>query len=349
MKRLFLLFALCTTCTFLSSCPHAAEIPIHNAGFEDGLSNWPLMPTFKGNISITTAQAHSGTKSLHLQSTPAHSSVMLFQTITPITGNTVYHLSALVKSGDAPNGNVTAVIKLEYYNAAGKNTSGVNGRISLPPNCDWTPINVTARADADTTRVKIYARLMSKGELYFDDFKLEKPDIQLLPPTRLQAIAEKPVPVKLRAWTDQAWPENQTPPITLKVTRPNGEKIITPQITRESDQQFSLSATLSPIASGYYEIYALLNGTTSPTAARTYMTVENRRPQNLSETGNILWHGKPFFPIGIYHPENFDYYNRGNTDTIDSNYKLIAENGFNTVQGNSTNNLNTLKTYLDAA
>jgi len=349
MKLLHLILVLCCSVWLLSSNVLASEISIPNNGFENDLNSWPLATTFKDNVNIANEQAHSGTKSLHLQSTPAHSSVMLFQTINHISGDTVYHLSAQVKSGDAPNGSVTAVIKLEYYNAAGKNTSGVNGRLSLPPNSDWTPINVTARADTDTTRVKIYARLMSKGELYFDDFKLEKPDIQLLPPTRLQAVAGKPVPVKLRVWTDQAWPENQTPPITLKVTGPGGEKIITPQITRESDQQFSIGADLPPIASGYYEFHALLNGATSPTAARTYMTVENRQPQNLSETGTLLHNGKPFFPIGIYHPENFDYYNRGNTDTIDSSYKLLAENGFNTVQGSSTNNLDTLQTYLDTA
>src|SRR5690606_21976014 len=62
------------------------------------------------------------------------------------------------------------------------------------------------------------------------------------------------------------------------------------------------------------------------------------KPQHLTENGTILHNGKPFFPLGMYHPRH-----------TAEGYKLLAEHGFNAIQGNATNNMAALKASLDLA
>jgi hypothetical protein len=354
MKKQFLTLAL--TLPWLAGTPLlAAEVPMPNSGFEDDFKTWTApTPKLKDNISISSDTAHTGSKSLRLSSQPnGNTGPMLFRTVQGIQPNGVYYLSAWVRSTEATSGSIAAGIKLEYYNAKGQNTSGVNGRISLVPSSDWAQVTVTARADADTRYVKIYARQFGNGTLHFDDFQLEKPDVQLLDPTRLLYVPGQPVDIDLKVWTGDRWKSDSLPTFSLEATHDGKATTYQPQVKTVNEQEFVLSTQLPAINSGAYVIKAFLNGTPAKSVARTYPSVPNRKPANLTETGTILHQGKPFFPIGIYHPQNYTWYKVGGTDNtvngVREDYKRIAEMGFNAVQGSSDSNLDSLGEYLDEA
>jgi hypothetical protein len=67
-------------------------------------------------------------------------------------------------------------------------------------------------------------------------------------------------------------------------------------------------------------------------------TSDERRPDRIIGTGTLLWQGKPFFPIGIYHV---------NHTAVE--YRTLAENGFNMIQGMFPGNLDTFIKSLDLA
>jgi hypothetical protein len=65
---------------------------------------------------------------------------------------------------------------------------------------------------------------------------------------------------------------------------------------------------------------------------------ERRTPDQISETGTLLWQGKPFFPIGIYHVSH-----------TAGEYRTLADNGFNMIQGPFPGDVETFMTCLDLA
>src|SRR5260221_5834248 len=65
---------------------------------------------------------------------------------------------------------------------------------------------------------------------------------------------------------------------------------------------------------------------------------DQRKPGRITETGTLLWHGKPFFPIGIY-----------NVNHTAAEYRTLAENGFNMIQGMFPGNLDRFMNSLDLA
>ncbi len=63
-----------------------------------------------------------------------------------------------------------------------------------------------------------------------------------------------------------------------------------------------------------------------------------RKPGRLTADGALLFHGKPFFPIGIYH-----------VDHTDAEYAMVAANGFNAIEGSFTTNVQGFRKTLDMA
>src|ERR1700737_3342910 len=62
------------------------------------------------------------------------------------------------------------------------------------------------------------------------------------------------------------------------------------------------------------------------------------KPDSITETGTLLWQGKPFFPIGIYQVNH-----------TDAEYRMLAQNGFNMIQGRFPGSLDTFMESLDLA
>ena len=63
-----------------------------------------------------------------------------------------------------------------------------------------------------------------------------------------------------------------------------------------------------------------------------------QKPERLTANGTLLWRGKPFFPIGIYHVNH-----------TEEEYALLAAHGFNTVQGHFATEVTPFLKTLDLA
>ncbi len=345
----------------LAWAPLEAATPsrLKNPGFEDGLSRWSLPAARLGEIGAVAATeeaARSGRRSLRLDTSIPRErggpTTMLFQTIHGIEPGAIYYLTGWAKGGEGGRGSIRAAIKLEYYNAEGRNTTGVNGYQSLLANGEWTRVQAVARADVDTTHVKIYARNMErKAVVFFDDFEFSQPDVVILEPTRLTHLPGRESQVTLKVWTRDPLSAEARPEIIA--THEEREQRLPAKVREIGERTYELSTTLPAIERGFYQLNVALGEERSPVVARTFETIAQRKPESLSDMGAILHNGKPFFPIGIYHPQNHTWYRLGATtndvEGVVEDYRRLAEMGFNAVQGNATRNLDRLGRFLDEA
>ena len=67
-------------------------------------------------------------------------------------------------------------------------------------------------------------------------------------------------------------------------------------------------------------------------------TAGGTKADRITETGTLLWQGKPFFPIGIY-----------NVNPTAAEYRTLAANGFNMIQGMFPVKLDAFRKSLDLA
>jgi hypothetical protein len=74
----------------------------------------------------------------------------------------------------------------------------------------------------------------------------------------------------------------------------------------------------------------------APGADDSARAKDPRQPEYLSDTGVLTFKKKPFMPIGLYH-------------VAADQYALIADNGFNAVQGDASTDLKRFKASLDLA
>ncbi len=329
------------------------EVPIENASFEQGLARWSNWFESPGClVQPSGSVARSGGSSLHLSNLKAEGKgrMMVFQTVRDIEPDTMYHLSAWAKSDASPRGSVRVGLKLEFYNAEGKNVSGVNGYSSLVKGADWERITAVGRAGRDVATVRIYARLYTEGSVYFDDLQLTTPELVVDEPTRLTHVAGQPVDVRMVIWANSG---SAPADVSIEATHEGKTTSYQPAVEPLGENRYALTATLAPIQKGHYELNVKSNGELSERTARTYASHQQRKPAGLSDTGTLLHRGKPFFPIGIYHPRNYAYYKAGGKtngiETAKESYALIAANGFNAIQGSSTHNLDDLGRDLDLA
>jgi hypothetical protein len=182
---------------------------------------------------------------------------------------------------------------------------------------------------------------MNKGAIYFDDMSFEKvrgaPDIVVQQP-RMAAEAGAPINAHFDIWLRKWQPADGLPKVEFEVTGAGETKTYPAKVEALDEQRFTASAQLPPLEEGDYSIVIKSGDWSTPDVARIFVTPQNRRPKNLTETGTLLWNGKPFFQIGMYHP-----YQREN------DYRLLAENGFNAVQSVGPGNLERFKADLDLA
>ncbi len=320
----------------------AQDIALENSGFEKDLQSWTAVPqTFSGQAAVVTDIFHSGEKSLRVDATEKDNRPFVLRRVQNLEGGATYRLRAWAR-GTAGQAGQIAALKIEFYNAAGKNTSGAYSKYSaLPANGDWKQIEVTMAADFDTTYASLYVRVMNKGAIFFDDMELEKvraaPDIVVLQP-RLAAESGAPVNAQFDIWLRQWKPADGTPPVSFEVQSTRETKTYSAQVQSLKEGRFAVSAQLPPLDEGDYSVIIKSGNWSTPDPARIFVAPKNRQPKNLTNTGTLLWNGKPFFQIGMYHP-----YQREN------DYKLLAENGFNAVQSAGPGDLDRFKADLDLA
>jgi len=329
-----------------------------NPGFEEGLKGWvKSSDPSDDKITASTDFARTGQTSLKLDGTTVtdgrSTSAMAFQNVISVKPNTMYYLTAWAKGGKAAHGSVKVAIKLEFYNKDGVNTSGVNGYHNLLENGEWDKLQVIAKTDPDTTQVKVYARSFDKTVAYFDDFLISQPDLMAVEPTRIVHVPNEETPVSINVVTSQPLTEKQRGDVGVLVENGGKKARMEASVAEIGDCLYQIKATLPPIVEGSFKITPFVGELESPVSVQTFPGESNRKPDNLSETGTILKDGKPFFPIGIYHPQNYTYYKVGGksngVETVGEDYDKIAQAGFNVVQGSSGTNLEEFGKYLDEA
>jgi len=270
------------------------------------------------------------------------------QGIKNLTGGAVYQFSAWARV--APGSPVvTAAIKMEAYGAEGS-TGELYGTKELKADGSWTKITLQQRVSGDTDHASLLLRVFGDGAVIFDDATFEEvghaPDLTVIGPLKLTIAPATSFKSTFELLLREPWKDANLPAMTATLSSldaaDNSPELqnIPAAVAREKDNQLKVMITIPKLKPGSY---AVQFQTQSDEPLKTiypayiFTTVADRKPAALTADGTLLWNGKPFFPIGMYHAGG------------DDNYKLLAENGFNAVQGDAVLDLDKFKASLDLA
>ncbi len=321
---------LITVCCFAQD--EALQIELPNGGFEDGLSGWSIVhPDF---TTVDTEIAHSGASSLRLSDATGASNAYVAQAATDLEGGATYTLRSWFR-GESPDGRAAAAMKIEGYTDEGTNPLGRYVRRTLPAAAgEWELLELQVEFPPEVTRASLLVRLFGAGTVWFDDVSFERtapaPLVVLGPERQIVQPDQRTVTLFARIMD-----EGEGEPLVITLTGEDGA-VITAETTmqRAENGVYDLTLTLPELVPGGYTVQATLAGEASG-SAMLFVPLKDRKPQNLTETGTILVDGKPFFPIGLYHVSA-------------SHYPMLAEAGFNCVQGIGPGNLERFGETLDA-
>lgn len=317
------------------------DLPVNNAGFDRGTQYWYLS---KPELMSHDPQVgRNGPGSLKIVDTTGSSNPFAAQSVRGIQPGATYELKAWVKGLGFVD--CEAAVKLEWYNDKGQNTSGIYGRIHTRGSDEWQEVKITAPADWDSTRVSILVRLFGTGVVWFDDVSLtrvaEPPVVRLITGS-IGLEPMSPRVVDLDVWIpmkDRA-SERLSVILTKDGRSLEGWALENPTIKPgpKDTAVYSWKLQLPALNPGEYSLIVKMPEVDPDFEASMTVAVapEKRKPANLTDTGTILVDGKPFFPIGLYHV------------SIDR-YKLLAQHGFNAVQGVGTSDPDHVLRMLEAA
>jgi|GEM_PF-831650 len=326
------------------------NIPLQNPGFEDGLTHWSIPAQFKDQASQANSPVHGGNKAVKIDASQKTNMPFIGNVASGLAGSATYQFSVWARVAPGSPA-VDAGVKMENYNDDGKNTSGKYGRLKLPANGEWKQLSVTSQVDVDTTRSNLLLRVFGKGTVIFDDatFALVKnpPEVTVSNNQMMVVTPNRAHRITYNLFFLQAWDGDIMPEVTSNL-RPIGTPVDSPDAVIDrpyirggaDKHHFSVTVNIPKLAPGDYlmDLGYRRDGKFLQTNRPVYIftSVPNRKPANLTDTGTILWHGKPFFPIGMYHVSSADF-------------KALADNGFNAIQGTSSLDMDAFKKSLDDA
>jgi hypothetical protein len=324
-------------------------LPLANAGFEDNLASWAILPAFKGQIEAIESPVHSGNKAIKIDATKKLNSPFVAQSIGGLTGGAVYQFSAWARVVPGSPA-VTAALEMEAYGTAGS-TGELYGTKKLDADGTWTKITLQQRVSGDTNHANLLLRVFGDGVVIFDDATFEEvghaPDLTIISPAQVTTAPEKSFKSTYELILREPWNKAELPKMTATLSSldegDNSPELTNiPAVVARGDKEDQLKATITipKLKAGSYGVQFQTQGdeplqTVYP--AYIFTTLVDRKPKALTQDGTLLWNGKPFFPIGMYHPGGED------------SYKLLAENGFNAVQGDAVHDLVQFKARLDLA
>jgi hypothetical protein len=318
-----------------------ANIELQNPGFEElrkGYSEGSF-ERFRDLIDTDNKVSHGGNVSLRIGSERGSENPWVAQSVANLEAGAVYLFRAWVRT-DPENKGSLAALKVEFYNAQGRNTSGLYQRLQPPANGQWVAIELPARADPDTVRATLLLRLFGPGRIWFDDLELQKvaaaPPLTLMP--ERQAILPNADPAfKLSLRLLPTPKDDSLPAVKFDLTAAGGKTVpLEANLKPTAPGAFEASLALPAAKPGEYIIGARLEGNDHVAVARVFVPLEKRKPKFLSDDGAILVDGQPVLPVGIYHVGTADY-------------PELARRGFNCVQGIATTELTQFGQSLDAA
>lgn len=316
------------------------DVELTNPGFEEGKKGWSdsAFTKWPKLVALDNQVAHGGHASLRISSERGSENPFVGTGAKDLQGSATYAFRTWAKCDPTVRGNVAAV-KIEYYNAAGQNTSGYYTRLSLPTDGQWVPLEVRAKADPDTVRASLLLRLFGVGRVWFDDVQCQMvalaPKVTLSPERQvIPAGKDREIPLTVRL--AKPVEGDGLPALKFTVLTPPDGTPYQPEaaLKRVDGRTFEAVAKMPTMVSGAYQVECALGEDRG--SVRVFVPVEKRQPRFLTDTGTILVDGKPFFPIGIYHVGT-------------SQYPELARRGFNCVQGVSSMDLEIFGKGLDAA
>jgi hypothetical protein len=323
----------------LSGACLAQEAPqnlLRNPGFE-AEGDWGMRPPEM--ISYDDTIARSGERSLKISDTEGQSNPWAPQAVTELDGGATYTLSAWYRTPPEGMGEQwAAALKIEFYNAEGENTKGKYARSTEATGGEWREISKTAVAPPDTTRAAVLVRLFGGGTVWFDDcafIEAEAAPAVALTPARQKADPGAEQFAVTARLADPAGADE--PPLEIRVSEATGDRIESDATIKRVDAStYEITVELGEmLGSGSYRVQAFL-GDTPGSEAWVHVPLAERKPTNLTDSGTILVGGEPFFPMGLYHVSS-------------SHLPMIAEAGFNCIQGSNTMDLEKFGASLDAA
>ena len=291
----------------------AKELMLANPGFEKGLEGWSLV---KAENAAVDAVKRSGAASLKLSAEDQFHPYAA-QSIKDLQGGATYALRAWARG--VKGGNAQVALKIEYYNAKGENTKGQYSNSITLNSEEWQQITLEPVSDPDTTRASLLLRLMTPGQAWFDDVTFEmtkQPAEVTFNPTREAVEASKPATLQAAVRLREPW-NNQQPQAEVLDQRGKVIPGATAKVAAQPDGLLAVTAQMPALPAGDYSLKLTF---ASGSSAMKIFAYDLSKPTNLTATGTLLVGGKPFFPIGIYHVGV-------------SEYQMLSENGFNTVQG----------------
>jgi len=148
----------------------AADVPIVNAGFEDGATGWSLPETY----SVDPGVARSGAASLRIVNDDPGVYLLATQSV-PFETGACYEYSVWVKTEGVEGDEAGATACLEWSGPegwlGGSYAEGVKGT------SDWTLVRAISGPippEATTCRLTLYLRKGMTGTAWFDDAEMRE-------------------------------------------------------------------------------------------------------------------------------------------------------------------------------
>lgn len=326
----------------LRAVPAETVSVLANGGFEEGLKGWESMEMAMADNVFAADESvkRTGKASLHVKPQTATQWPWICQKIANVDAGATYELRvwAWAQGNAALAAPSTYVaIKLEFINAAGKIVEARTRRQLIMPQ-EWQQLSLSAQAPLETVSASVYIRIMGAAEIWLDDVELRQtqpaPALWLEPQRwALPSHEARTVSLSLQALTeieDEAKAE-------AVLIGPAGKpvKAVSGELKRQDKQRWAGEFSVPALAPGRY-IWRVKIG--ERTAQSTlFVAIKERQPKCLNERGAFVpIEGQPVFPIGIYH-------------AVIADYKMLAEQGFNAVQGPATNDVRLLQAAVKEA
>lgn len=326
----------------LRAAPAETVSALINGGFEEGLKGWESMEIAAADDVFVAEETvkRTGKAALHVKPQTATQWPWICQKIASINAGATYELRVWAWAhGEATHATPSTyvAIKLEFVDAAGKIVESRTRRLLIMPQ-EWQQLSLSAQAPLEAISACVYIRIMGAAEIWLDDAELRQtqPAPALwLEPQRLALMPNEVhvVSLRLQALSDIE-DEAKTEAILIG---PAGKpvKAVSGELKRLDKQRWAGEFSVPALAPGRY-IWRVKIG--ERTAQSTlFVALRERQPKCLNERGAFVpQEGQPMFPIGIYH-------------AVIADYKMLAEQGFNAVQGPATNDVRLLQAAIKEA
>lgn len=317
------------------------DITLIDAGFESRDPAWSVPVRFSGFVSFATDPVRSGQRSLAIHAADSAIRPWVFQNIRNGEEGATVQFTAWMR-GIPTSGNPQAVIRLEGWDSDNQRIGETERSVPLVPSADWTRVTLEVELPYDAERVQLVLQLNGAGTLWIDDVSSEtiappKPYLLQVPN---QAITEgEHVTLQLPVRLTKPPSEQQSLQAEIRIVDRARRLIETIHVAAPCLRDTTFTIQPQKLEAGVYALEFRIPAFAAETImARNLYVMPKRKPsKGLSREG---WFedsgGKPFFPIGLYHVTTGDY-------------PLVAAQGFNTVQGITTRDLEEFGKSLDLA